>query len=290
MKIIDFHVHAGAYYLLRDDIQDLLNRRPQDSGDSVAELFSNPKALAAYLSANGVHLGMVLAECGPGTNYTITSAMIAAFCAGNPMMVPFGSINPNVQDPIREFEDSVARGVRGFKFYPADHGFMGTHPGMMEVYRRCAAAHMPMVFHTGSTAQRDAQATFVRPTEFLPIIDDNPDGLIILAHAGRPYYDEAFDLAAKRGNVWLDTGLTSIDAMRDAMEDETLGRRILFGSDWPVSGSYSRLIRSFMEAGLSEAALERVFWSNAVDVLARAGIAVPEDDTLTEAPPLLQEA
>ena len=274
MRIIDFHVHAGHYHLLRDDIQNLLNRKAHEPNHKVGDLFSNPKELDPYLQSFGVVRGMVLAECGPGTNYTINSQMISAFCDHAPMLVPFGSINPKFHDTVHEFKVSVAAGCRGFKFYPADHSFDATTPEMMDVYRKATAHRMPMVFHTGSTAQRDADEAFVNPLEFLPIIEDNPDGVIILAHAGRPdHYDEAFRLAADYGNVWLDTGLTDFRIMRDAIEDDTLGRRILFGSDWPVCGAYGRLLDDIYSVGLSDSALQRLFYDNAMVVLERVGLA-----------------
>ncbi|MBC6417827.1 MAG: hypothetical protein GDA44_03050 [Prochloron sp. SP5CPC1] len=79
MKIIDFHVHGGDFKLLRDDIQELLTRRPMESGVKVGEVFSGPEQMENYLQDKGVYRAVLLAECAPGTNYTIDSELIANF-------------------------------------------------------------------------------------------------------------------------------------------------------------------------------------------------------------------
>jgi len=64
MKIIDFHVHAGKFELLRDDIQELLTCRPMESNVKVAEVFSQPEILEKYLTDKGIDCAVLLAECG----------------------------------------------------------------------------------------------------------------------------------------------------------------------------------------------------------------------------------
>ena len=44
MNIIDFHVHAGDFYRLREDIPGLLTRRPLEPDVNVADVFSLPAA------------------------------------------------------------------------------------------------------------------------------------------------------------------------------------------------------------------------------------------------------
>lgn len=123
MKIIDFHVHGGDFKLLRDDIQELLTRRPMESGVKVGEVFSQREQMENYLQDKGVDRAVLLAECGPKTNYTIDSELIANFARSKDIFIPFGNINPNYHDTKAEFWQSIKLGVKGFKFYPADHGF-----------------------------------------------------------------------------------------------------------------------------------------------------------------------
>jgi uncharacterized protein len=264
MAIIDFHVHAGNFHRLRDDIQALLTKRPMEPGTDVGEIFSQPAQLDAYLKRNGVVRAVVIAECGPGTNFSIDSRMIADFTRDKDDLVPFGSINPNYHTPLAEWENSVTLGVRGFKFYPADHSFNPFMPAMLEVYQRCAEYGLPVIFHTGLTAQRDASQEFIRPNDFLPLIERFPDLVVILAHAGKSYWhQEAFELVLRHPNAYVDTALVDPNVIRDVCSTRPeVADKILFGSDWPVSGSYSTLLARYAGLGIPEDMLHRIQFDN----------------------------
>ncbi|WP_069470636.1 amidohydrolase family protein [Candidatus Marithrix sp. Canyon 246] len=145
MKIIDFHTHAGDFYRLREDIQELLTRRPMELGVDITLVLSDPKHLAKYIKPYGVEVGIVFAECGPGTNFSIDSELVANFCKNHKMLIPFGNINPNFHnDVIDEFWKSMKMGVKGFKFYPADHsfdppyqGYEGSLPTLRKISSAC---------------------------------------------------------------------------------------------------------------------------------------------------------
>jgi uncharacterized protein len=267
--MIDFHVHAGNFAGLREDIQGLLTRRPFEPGVDVSRVFSSGAALEAYLRSHGVERAVVFAECGPGTNFTIDSEMIVAIVGGSPFFVPFGSINPNYHDVLAELEHSLKLGVRGFKFYPADHGFDPYLEPMLHVYRRCEQLGLPVVFHTGSTAQRDAAPRFVKPVEFEQIVRDFPGLTIVLAHAGKPdWHQSAKDMALRYGNVYLDTALVEpANLIKEYGDLRDLGSKLLFGSDWPVVGSYTALMDKLRAVGIAADVAEQVFRGNARRIL-----------------------
>lgn len=262
--MIDFHVHAGKFELLRDDIKALLTKRPFERDADVRELFSDPALLEPYLRRHGVERAILLAECGPGTNFSIDSAMIAGYCRGSDFFIPFGSINPNFHDVAAELEKSLAAGVRGFKFYPADHSFDPYIPRMMDVYARCEAERLPIMFHTGSTAQRDAEQKFIRPDEFEGIIRRFPGLTVILAHAGRPsWFQRAKDVALEYENVYLDTALVDPATLVEQYGDlRALQHKILFGSDWPVVGSYTALMEKLRGAMIAADVAECILRTN----------------------------
>src|SRR5690242_12265554 len=143
--MIDFHVHAGNFHRLRDDIQGLLTRRPFEEGVDITEVFSRPAKMEEYLRGHGVERAVVLAEPGPGTNFSIDSEMITEFASKSSMFVPFGSINPNFHDVAAELEKSLRLGVKGFKFYPADHFFDPYSDAMMRVYAACERYGLPVI-------------------------------------------------------------------------------------------------------------------------------------------------
>ena len=272
MNIIDFHVHAGDFRLLRDDIQELLTHRAIESDVNIVEVFSQPDKMEGYLGRNGVYRAVLLAECGPGTNYTIDSEVIANFSKGKDIFIPFGNINPNYHDPKEEFWKSIKLGVKGFKFYPADHGFNALREDMLYVYKMCELMGLPILFHTGLTAQKDTEQKFINPLDFKPLAENYPNLVLILAHGGKPYwYDEASLLALTFPNVYIDTALLDpLSLEKDFSDLERLKNKVVFGSDWPVVGSYSALLEKYKQANISEDILYAIFYGNAERILKEA--------------------
>ncbi len=265
MKLFDMHVHVGQFDLLRDDIQALLKKKPFEADADMPTLFSNPTHLEKYLRSNGVERAVILAECGPGTNYTIDSAMVSKFAGKNPFFIPFGSINPHYHNIEEEFWKSLELGIRGFKLYPADHSFAPSQKEMVEIYKYCEERHLPIMFHTGLTAQRDANEQFINPKDFSFIAKTFPKLNLILAHAGKPHwYDEAIEIIATYPNVYVDTGLVSPEDLKYlCCHASNITNKILFGSDWPVAGSYSQLIQGYLQSGISKEILQKVMFNNA---------------------------
>lgn len=271
-NIIDFHIHAGDFLQLREDIKDLIQKIPLEEGADVKELFSNGDAMSKYLSKSGVSTGIFLAECGPGTNYSITSEMIANRCKDNRSLIPFGSINPNFhEDPIAEFHRSLEFGVKGFKFYPADHDFDALSDTMMKIYKLCEEHDLIIMFHTGFTAQKDTQQRYCNPCDFIPILESYPELVVVFCHAGKPHwYKEASEVIAKYQNAYVDTALVPVEAVLQIVNDNPATiDKVIFGSDWPVCGNYESLIKRYLSSGLSENQLKKIMRENALQLLTR---------------------
>lgn len=269
-EIVDMHIHAGDFFRLRDDIQDLLTKHEMEPGVSLPETFSRPKVLEKYLRSSGVTRAIVIAECGPGTNFSIDSKLVADFSRDSEFFIPFGNVNPNYhQVPIDEWARSVELGCKGFKFYPADHGFNPLRPDMMTVYERCMSVGIPVMFHTGFTAQRDADESFIQPKQFSEIAESFAELPLILAHAGKPFwYEDAFDMAEKFENVFVDTALVPpVDIIPLLQARPHLANKVLFGSDWPVCGNYSQTLMKYRNAQLSDDVLIAVLGGNATHLL-----------------------
>lgn len=275
MKIVDFHLHAGKFSLLREDIQELLTRKPFDEGHGIDQVFSHPDNLMTYISDIGVEYGIVLAECGPGTNFSIDSEMTVQFCKDDDRLIPFGSINPNYHSPIAEFEKSIELGVKGFKLYPADHAFDPFTPEMMTVYRYCEELSLPLMFHTGLTAQKNTEQKHIRPAEYEALAKKYPDLMLILSHTGNPHwYDEALLMIEQYDNVYVDTGLVPIDNWSKIYSLRPGAReKVLFGSDFPVCGSYRMLINSIRELEMEPSLKEMIMYKNGAALLQKMGSA-----------------
>lgn len=275
MNIIDFHVHAGDFRFLREDIQNLLTHKALEPGFSVAQIYSNADEMESYMRQQGVVRAIVIAECGPGTFFTNDSRSIANFAeksSNSEFFITFGNINPNYHhNSIQEFWISVLLGVNGFKFYPADHSFDPFLSLMKEVYSLCEKFSFPIMFHTGLTAQKDTEQKFIHPFEFKLIAETYPNLVIILAHCGKPlWYKEAFTMASSFANVYLDTSLVEPKVLKEHIEMfPNIEKKIFFGSDWPVIGSYTELLSKYKQAGFSSSMTLDIFYSNAEKMLSK---------------------
>lgn len=264
--IFDMHVHAGKFSLLREDIQGLLTKFPFEEKVAVQEIFSSPEYLKNYLSHQGVRHAVILAECGPGTNFSIDSKLILDFCQHDSFFIPFGSINPNHhKNPFYEWEKDFDAGIKGYKFYPADHDFNPFTPDMMSIYEKCEENGQPVMFHTGLTAQKNTEQKFIRPEEYKILANSFSELKLIFAHGGKPdWYDQAVEMAVEYENVYLDTALVSSEDVKEWLgHDGNVQDKILFGSDLPVCGAYSRVCESYLNSNIESNILEKILYANA---------------------------
>ncbi|MBR6285278.1 MAG: amidohydrolase family protein [Muribaculaceae bacterium] len=89
----------------------------------------------------------------------------------------------------------------------------------------------PLFIHTGSKTSCEAG-------RFEALIKRYPMQIFVLCHA-RPA-KQAFYLLDKYSNVWIDTSFLSIEDLQENVNLEN-GKRILFGSDYPVNQWYPDL-------------------------------------------------
>jgi hypothetical protein len=273
--VIDFHVHVGDFRRLRADIQRLLVQlRPEQDFD-LEELISHPKELARYLRREGVEKAVILAEDGPGTNFHITTDFVCDFCDAaaeeGDMFVPFGCINPNTTpDLLKKYESDRSRGIRGYKFYPADHNFHPITDDLMRLYERLERDGLILMFHTGTTGQEDGVDIYGDPAIFRPILDQFPALTVVMAHAGKPIYcKEAERCALEYENCYLDTAFIAAEKLLVYQPNlEHFSHKILFGSDWPAGvRSLSGHVADLRKSGISSGSLERILSANAHKVL-----------------------
>lgn len=273
-KVIDFHVHVGDLMLLRGDIQNLLYTHKKRQDFDITELFNEPKKLAEYLTKEGVYKGVILAEEGPGTQFHITTEFIADYYkrAETDSLIPFGCINPNNgknEDVVESYKRAKELGIKGFKLYPADHDFDPLTDEFFEVYKLMEQDEIPLMFHTGSTAQKDCNNEYIDPLVFEPILKGFPNLNIVFAHSGRPnHYKEAEKLIRAYPNCYLETALVRPKDFVDNFPNaEEFNDKIIFGSDWPGVMSLSELIKDYENCGLSDQALDNLFYNNAAKLL-----------------------
>lgn len=166
-------------------------------------------------------------------------------------------------------------GFAGLKVYPPC-GFSPSDEALFPYYDLCAQKGLPVLVHIGPTSSAMA-FRFSQPMEIDEAARRFPKVNFILGHAGATLHEEAGLLAQYRPNLYLDmssfqklgggTGLA--DLMRWHLA-RNLGRRLLFGTDWPIHrffGSQKDWVDAFLGLGtagvLNPEQLDNLLYRNA---------------------------
>ena len=192
----------------------------------------------------------------------------------NPSLIPFINLDP-LQDETTmtaELIDKVNNhGARGIKLHPGSQWFYPNNRGLWPAYRTAQDMKLPVVFHAGRFMSPE---TYSRPKNFVEVLESFPDLMLVMAHIGVGYEDEAIALARDYSNLLFDCsaiiGSTSPDGdvtkeRLTALIREIGVERVMFGSDFPwydPADSVTRLLR----LDFSEEEKQLLFAENAIRI------------------------
>lgn len=176
-----------------------------------------------------------------------------------------------------EADADVARaleaGARLFKVHLQVGAFDPRDMLLRPVWRRLAAAGVPVVVHAGSGPQ---PGPFTGPDIFAEVLAAHPDLVAVIAHMGMPEYRQFWDLALRHANVHLDTTMAFTDFAeglapfpRDLVPElvEHPGRVVL-GTDFPnIPYSYAHQLAALAGLGLGADWLADVCWNTPARLL-----------------------
>jgi predicted TIM-barrel fold metal-dependent hydrolase len=174
-----------------------------------------------------------------------------------------GMACPNPRLPEEAYFEEVRRCVQelgfvGLKLHPLAHAVAPTSRAGRRAFEAARRLDIPLMIHTGSGIPWSA------PSLILPVAREYPDVRIVMAHAGMMVLaQEALVVAQSCDNVWLETTWTGGHLIRRFI-DAIGPTRILFGSDLPLN--LTTELTKHRTIGLSEADVERLLGTNAVDV------------------------
>lgn len=159
----------------------------------------------------------------------------------HPELLAFIGLLPDMgsEAALNEIEDKLAKGAIGVKLHPASHGFYPNDPALWPVYRRCEELGLPVLAH-GGTFMTGFESS--RPHFFAPVLRQFPRLKLIIAHLGRPDFEEVRKIAADFPNALFDTSaaISSHTSGLQVPRGEEVGlireigvERVFFGSDFP---------------------------------------------------------
>ncbi|MEG1849835.1 MAG: amidohydrolase family protein, partial [Oscillospiraceae bacterium] len=183
-----------------------------------------------------------------------------AFCIG---VNPEGLISSLREQTLARYARAAASPhCVGFKIYLGYRPYYAADPLYHPIYELAKRLDLPVVFHTGDTANSTARLKFSHPLT----VDDAavlfPDVTMILAHFGNPWLCDAAEVVKKNPNVYADLSGLAVGIPNTAefhrryagyvaQLEGWLGYldrwdHLLYGSDWPLVNlaAYLELIRS----------------------------------------------
>lgn len=271
MRLIDFHTHPYRPQDLNPGTWQFIqgvSPAVREHGDKLADVHY----FADLLRADGVQHAVVLPEHCPESSGNVRTETVLDICAQEPgFFIPFASVHPLLDsDPADLLTDYVARGVRGLKLYPSYQFYYPNDRRVYPLYEICQAARIPLLLHIGSSVIPGTRLKYCDPIHLDDVAVDFPDLAIVMAHGGRGFwYDKCAFLAAHFRNVFIDvTGLIPEKLTAHFPAMERMADKFIFGSDWPaMPKSVAHNVAAISRLGLSDDALDRIFYANTARLL-----------------------
>ena len=182
----------------------------------------------------------------------------ASLFAKDKLLLPFGTVHPEMSAWEEELEYLACAGIGGIKLHPGYQGFVLDDRSMYPLYEAMSGRFCLLV-HVGGSGQGLQAST---PLQLKKIAQDFPALHIIGAHMGGwgmwQEVEEVFAHGCSM-NLWFDTSNTSFHT-----DKACLGRllrilpadRLVFGSDWPFFRVGGELERLQAAAGLTETQMD----------------------------------
>jgi len=272
MEIIDFHTHYVRKELLNPTWLSFLESINPEFFAKMDDFVKNPDLFIAYLKTQGVRYAVVLPECAPATSGFVPTEDVIQYCRGQEMLIPFTSLNPNVQLDLAATLQFYVKdcGVKGLKLHPSYQFFYPNEARLYPLYAKAQELRIPVIFHIGSSIFKGTRLKYCDPIYLDDIAVDFPDLKIVMAHSGRGFwYNECFSLSRLHQNVYMDiTGLPPQNLLSYFPDLEKNSEKVLFGSDWPTMPTeIGKNIEAIKSLPLSDRTLEAILFRNAHKIL-----------------------
>jgi predicted TIM-barrel fold metal-dependent hydrolase len=178
------------------------------------------------------------------THLYVTNEYAAGLARANPKILFGASVHPYRADAVAELEKCAAAGAVLVKWLPLIHGMDPASERCALFYEALAHHRLPLLCHTGgelSLPQNFPQ--YASPELLIPALRRGVT--VIAAHCGtrsqpfgHSYLPEFMRMAQEYEHFYGDTSALCLPtrsyAFRSILENETVRRKLVHGSDWPV--------------------------------------------------------
>jgi len=262
--VVDFHTHA---------FPDRVAAKAMAALEGTYEVPSFSDAtlpgLRGSMAAAGIgHCVVLPVATSPAQVPSITDW--AAANTGADLTI-FGSLHPDMDDPIAEVARMRDLGICGVKFHSEFQDFNPDDERMFPVYDALRAAGMIVFFHAGNEIKALPQIR-ATPGRIGRVLDAFPGLTVIAAHMGSYLqWDEVWEFLVGR-EIYFDTAFCLHKLGTQRFVDIVRGhgaRRILFGTDSPWADQ-AEAQTSIRALPLDDDERRLIFHENARRLLGRA--------------------
>ena len=182
-------------------------------------------------------------------------------------LLSFGSVHPYSHDVEGKLAEQVRRGARGVKVHPAVQMVRPDDPRAMKLYRLCADAKIPVLWHCGPVGIEPALGRYLTQVRhYEKPIAENPHTTFILGHAGALQLEAAMELCRKYPNVYMEISSQGLAGVRTLLERGNPDK-ILLGSDFPFYSAALPIARVLIVTEERRELRRKIFWENAARLL-----------------------
>jgi len=240
--MIDIHTHLWDWRETPDYISEYMVSRGY-FGERDGASFFNTRSLLSAMDESGVNQAVVLPLRSENYGWVVPNPYIAAIIAEAPdRLIGFAGVSPLADNAVSELRQAIeGLGLRGLKLHPPMQMFDPGDVRCYAVYEQMQTYGLPILFHSGS-GPTQLSDRFSNPHLVDEVAVHFPHLKIILAHAGRFWYQETLTMMRRHPNIYVDisanvgkaTGYGLLLALLVAMK-EVVGNveRVLFASDYP---------------------------------------------------------
>ena len=229
------------------------------------------------MDAAGVDVALLTAWRGPHGQDLISNDQVAQWVVAHPSRFA-GLASVDLDRPmeaVRELRRRVRDdGFVGLRMLPWLWDAPPTDRRYYPLYAECVELGVPFCTQVGHTGP-------LRPSETgrpIPYIDqiaiDFPELTIVCGHVGYPWTEEMVAVARKHPNVYIDTSAYTVRRFPPDlvafMKTRTGGRKVLFGSNFPMIGP-AHCLEGLDDLQLSEATRADFLGGNAERIFAVRG-------------------
>ena len=240
--MIDIHTHLWDWRETPDFIAEYMTSRGY-FGNRAGESFFNVRSLLQALDESGVDTAILLPLRAESYGWRVSNEYVTQAVAEAPdRLIRFAGVSPLADNATVELRQAVeVLGLRGLKLHPPLQMFDPGDVRCFPVYARMQDYGLPILFHSGS-GPTQLSDRYSNPHLVDEVAVHFPQLKIILAHAGRFWYQETLTMMRRHPNIYVDisanvgkaTGygllLTFLAAMKEVVGDLD---RVLFASDYP---------------------------------------------------------